>query len=377
MIEVPLAKKFIEQVTQYTDYNINIMDHKGIIIASSDPKRVGSFHQVAYNIVNGTDDIVETFDNNDYPGVLPGINMVIKLEGKREGCVGITGSPDEIKPIALITKMAIEAMLAYEKQKEAIYRRQNRKEYFRHMLTDEGSIDPNVIRALAKELLYSEDIIRIPILCRTKDPETKMLLEMIKSNSCHSLEDISFVIDEEHILIFKTMPQKGKNIFAEYKYIIADYLSPTLKWLREHEKGYKLYIGTFQSSFSQYYFAYQHCKWLECHINTKSTAEYFYDHVGQYINSVIPRNELQRIFNVHDSKLSESFKQNYIEMVGHLINNNYNMVATAEQMYIHKNTLLYRYNKMRSELNLNPQASSYDRRFMDAFYIYLNKNQYE
>lgn len=34
MIDALLAKKFIERITQYTEYNVNIMDEKGIIIAS-------------------------------------------------------------------------------------------------------------------------------------------------------------------------------------------------------------------------------------------------------------------------------------------------------------------------------------------------------
>ena len=42
MIEPELARRFIEQVTQYTEYNINIMNESGVIIASRDPKRVGT-----------------------------------------------------------------------------------------------------------------------------------------------------------------------------------------------------------------------------------------------------------------------------------------------------------------------------------------------
>ncbi|MDR0923372.1 MAG: CdaR family transcriptional regulator, partial [Hungatella sp.] len=89
MIETELAKKFIEQVTQYTEYNINIMNEQGVIIASRDPKRVGSFHEVAYYIVTGNEDIVVTSTEEDYPGVKPGINMVIIIDGRREGVVGI------------------------------------------------------------------------------------------------------------------------------------------------------------------------------------------------------------------------------------------------------------------------------------------------
>ena len=35
MIEPELARKFIERLTQYTEYNINIMNESGVIITTS------------------------------------------------------------------------------------------------------------------------------------------------------------------------------------------------------------------------------------------------------------------------------------------------------------------------------------------------------
>lgn len=373
MIELALAKKFIEQVTQYTDYNINIMNDQGVIIASRDPKRVGTFHEVAYYIVTGTEDMVVTSSDDDYPGVKPGINMVINIDGRREGVVGITGSPKEIKPIALITKMAIEAMLKYEKQQAEILRRQNRKEQFITMLTHEEFSDPKTLRSMARQLNYSETILRVPILCRLCGIEPEPFLELIKSGERHSTEDISFVLDDCHILIFKTMKETDRRIFSDYKYLIADYLRTALKWLREQEKECKFYIGSFQGSFSQYYYAYRHCKWLEETVETESTSAFFYDYAGDYIQKIIPMNELQRMFNIYERELDEEFKREYLEIAGALIACNYNLVSAAKKLFMHKNTLLYHYNKIKDVLNVNPIASGQDRIFMEAFYTYLRK----
>lgn len=57
MIKAALARKFIEQVAQYTDYNINIMNEQGVIIAGRDPERVGRFHDVAYYIITTNEDV--------------------------------------------------------------------------------------------------------------------------------------------------------------------------------------------------------------------------------------------------------------------------------------------------------------------------------
>ena len=100
MLDRDFAEKFIDRVTRYTDYNVNIMDERGIIIASRDKARIGQYHEVAYRLVTGTEEIVDT-TGMSFPNVLPGINMVIATGGVREGVVGVTGVPDEVRPVAL------------------------------------------------------------------------------------------------------------------------------------------------------------------------------------------------------------------------------------------------------------------------------------
>ena len=120
MIRPEMAQKFIDQITDYTEYNINIMDESGVIIASRSKDRIGTYHEAADRIVRGKEDIVVVDDDKLYPGVLPGINMAIIVNGKKEGVVGVTGSPSHIREVAMVTRLAIEAMLKYEKQQENI-----------------------------------------------------------------------------------------------------------------------------------------------------------------------------------------------------------------------------------------------------------------
>jgi carbohydrate diacid regulator len=372
MIETDLAKKFIEQVTQYTQYNINIMNDQGVIIASRDESRVGTFHEVAYYIVTGTEDMVVTSGEEDYPGVRPGINMVINIDGRREGVVGITGEPAEIKPVALITKMAIEAMLKYEKQQEEIRRRRDKKEHFTNLLIHVEHPDAGELRSMAHQLNYSENIIRIPILCKTEDVKAELILDMLKNGSSHGREDISAVLNETHVLIFKTMKPDNSKLFADYKYLIGDYLSTVLKWLRQQEKHCKFFIGSFQENFTQYYYAYRHCAWLE-EKAVGSTAAFFYDYAGNYVRSVVPFNELQWMFQTYEKEMSEDLRRSFIEITGALIKANYNLVTASKELYVHKNTLLYRYSKIKDYFNINPIESANDRFFMETFYSFLIK----
>lgn len=64
-----LAGKLIDRISNFTDYNVNIMDENGILVASRMKERIGSFHEVAFDIINGTEDIVMVDMDNPENGV--------------------------------------------------------------------------------------------------------------------------------------------------------------------------------------------------------------------------------------------------------------------------------------------------------------------
>jgi len=69
--------------------------------------------------------------------------------------------------------------------------------------------------------------------------------------------------------------------------------------------------------------------------------------------------------------MTDDFKQDFRELIGSLLDNNFNIAAAARQSFMHKNTFVYRYNKVRDMLNVNPQASLSDKWMLMYLYIYL------
>ena len=395
MIEPELARRFIEQVTQYTEYNINIMNEAGVIIASRDPKRVGTYHEVADRIIHGTQDMVVIRDERMFPGVLPGINMAIMHDGHKEGVVGVTGDPDKIHDVALITRMAMEAMLKYEKQQEQIRLRRSRKEHFINLLTQVEFASPSEIRGIARQLEYDETRVRVPILCRmraagfgnreryggeaqegadqtaVKMPDPEEALEALRRGRGHWIQDFSYVMDETHLLVFKTVHVDGRRNLVDYREEIEEYLEYLVKWFRDKGAEAAFYVGTLQNSFSQYYYSYRHCKWLESHVRHPGQIVFFTDYVREYFRTLTPRQELHRIFNVYDSEIGEDKKKQFVEMIKALEETNYNLSETAGKLYIHKNTLVYRYNKMKDYLGVDPMGSMDEREFLSLLFLYL------
>ena len=379
MIEPEMARRFIEQVTRYAEYNINIMDEKGVIIASRDPSRVGTYHEVADRIIHGTQDVLVIRDDRMFPGVLPGINMAIMLNGRKEGVVGVTGDPDRIKDVAMITRMAMEAMLRYEKQQEEIRLRRNRKEHFLSLLTQVEFASPSEIRGIARQLDLKESLTRVPVLCRLKagpgekDGRTmaEEALQALRRGKGHWVQDFSYVMDDSHLLVFKTIRKDKKRSFTEYRDEIRDYLEYILSWTEKKGIQAVFYVGSLQDSFSQYYYAYQHCRWLESHVDRPEKIVYFRDHIREYFRLLVPRQELQRIFHIYEDILSENDLKQFGEIAGAMEDANYNLTEASASLFLHKNTLVYRYNRMKDILGIDPMTSPEDRKFVELLRNYL------
>jgi len=408
MISADLARRFIERVTKYTDFNINIMDEHGIIIASRDPDRIGQYHAVAEEVLMSKSGIIEV-EQDDIRNVRRGINMVIEVDGRREGVVGVTGAPKEIRPAALMTKMALETMLRYEKQQEERRRYENRKEQFIYLLTQVADAGHEELRTMAADLGFPEERIRIPILIKTENADTAELLQKLRASRLHSHQDFSIAPDAGHVLVFKAIPEQGEYLLREYRSYLTEYLSaipgiPADRSAREAARdgktvhagtaehasaggktdsanaaesaaasGLQIYIGTFQENYKQYYAAYRHCKWLESHVTSASQVVFFYDHISGYARSIAPMNELRSLFHIYEKRFPEKQCGQLIETVLTLQDTNYNFARAAEKLYIHKNTLVYRLGRIRELTGLDPAASSQDRAFLLAFAVYLSR----
>lgn len=407
MIKPEMAQKFIDEIVEYTEYNINIMDESGVIIASRDKHRIGTYHEAAARILRGGPECIVVEDDRTFPGVLPGINMAIVDGGRREGVVGVTGDPAHIREVAMVTRLAIEAMLKYEKQQERILLRQGRKETFLYLLTHAENANPAELRAAAAKLEYDESITRIPILCRILDnTPPEQVLQSIKTNEGHCEQDLSGTLDDSHVLVFRTLKEKNTASVFSYREEILSYLEQTLRWMKRADVRAVFYVGSAQRAFTQYIHAYRHCLWLEARAaepvfhggvpaadpglpsagkagkageagkagkagKAGDRVVFFRDHIAAYFYSVLPREELHRVFYHYRHQLQGEDRQQFKELACALIETNFNLTEAAKRLYIHKNTLMYRYNKVKDLFGIDPVRNASDRTFLTLLYYSL------
>ena len=372
MIDRLFAERLIDKLSQFTEYNINIMDEDGIIIASRMKERIGTFHEVAFQLMKGDEDSRVVTKEDSEKGVRCGVNMVIHANKRKEGVLGLSGDPREIMPVAKIVKMSVELMLEYESYKYESLRKYNLKEQLIHLILYSDDFVREDLTKYIVALNLEDDMVRVPILiqCKNTTVNSEKLRQLLEENKSFCRQDFIDITREGFLIVFKSIDCPIDYIMQDYKYMIAEYLAPFLQYIRKEEIQMRIYIGPLQNDIMYYRQAYNYCMWMQKNIR-KDGSFYFYDYAVRYLESMATPTESHTLFLMLKQKLGKKFTDNYLEMMGALIENEYNLNKASDWLHIHKNTLVYRLDKIRESLNMNPLSSNSDRELMECFYYYL------
>lgn len=115
-----LAQRLIDQVAPTLEFNINVMDPDGRIIASTDPGRIGGVHAVARAAASGEPGIVH---DGGSPAERAGVNLPLRLEGEIVGVLGVTGPPERVAPVAQVLVLTMALLLEREREMDDSARR--------------------------------------------------------------------------------------------------------------------------------------------------------------------------------------------------------------------------------------------------------------
>src|SRR5690625_4464292 len=95
----------VNELQQLINEDVIITDEKGIIVASTDEKRINKFHEGAYLAMVHQEKMIMTEQmTKKLKGVRKGIVLPIMIENKAIGVLGITGDPTEVEAYARIVQ---------------------------------------------------------------------------------------------------------------------------------------------------------------------------------------------------------------------------------------------------------------------------------
>jgi carbohydrate diacid regulator len=364
-----LAQPIVDHIMPIAQQNINIMDSRGVIIASGHKHRINSFHQGARDVINNAQ-TVEIFpdDLEQYTGSLPGLNMPIVLHNQVIGVVGISGHPDKVRDIARMVKMVTELILEQEVlQEEARSQFQLRENFAALLLSDHASTNYDKLLKTAKLLKYELDLPRLvlvvdiqPILDHAHEnfgpndlvsSRTRENLIKLISNSSHITSQDLVVFIEDRLIILKYFEHKTWEM--AYKTWASDLLK-----LLAANMSLRLGLGSFVMDYTALGQSYQEALFA-LHVSTRQNplaTIHDFDILSAYLvkemNTKEPCQPLQNI----KAKLTISLARKYDmkNTIVSLLNNNMNITSTAKSLYIHRNTLLFRLKKFKEITGLDP-----------------------
>ena len=91
-----IASEIIKEISPVINTDLNIMDSTGLILASTNPERVNTYHEGAYILIANKMEEFIVEHENQYEGCRKGVNLPICFAREVVGVIGITGEPDKI-----------------------------------------------------------------------------------------------------------------------------------------------------------------------------------------------------------------------------------------------------------------------------------------
>lgn len=335
-IQKTTAASIIREISTVLNYDINIMNEKGIIIASTNPERIDGFHEGAYKIINENLEELLVYYDGEYQGCRKGINLPILVDGQIIGVIGMTGEVSEITQYGRILKKMTEIMVM---DISNIYQRsieEHSKIFFMNGIIA-NNIDTAEIRKQLKKFRFNESS-SIAVFMFTPSS----LLEK------HNLSN-TIAINNGNIGIAVTQLHQNK-------------LHNALLEISQKEKDAFFYISNRSADAGKLH---------EMYVNTENIYEYCSHANPELDNSIIYYDE--HLINVKLFNMSEKDKESCIE---HIFSNcideeksafakfikiyskyNGSINRIADHLFIHKNTVQYKINKIYSKTGLDMRKS--------------------
>lgn len=373
MITRKIAEQFIAKLREDTDLYVDVIDKKGIIQASLNPHRLGTFHKIAYDLIDGDKDEIDIDAGTGNSGQFRGIVLSVKENGVRVGAITVAGVPDEIRYVASVTKMALETRLEYEAKYESFQKYSSSRDIFNQALMYGENITREVLESRGGHLGIKGDCLRIAVFI-VAEPKMDFSSLVLQSpeNPFADEQDIVAVSRSNRIAVFKYL-QKDKSTLATYRYQLDEYF----QWWRGKfkELGVKAQfnVGTIQDDLVRHREAYQHAVWLVTSAKCQEEVNWFYDYTDQYFLSMVPTEIHRNVFKVYAELMDNSQLEYFPQVIGALDASNYNFIQASQKLFIHKNTTAFRLDKIKAALNVNPVKNQRDREFANNLLYYLRQ----
>lgn len=359
-----IVQPFIATLEEALHYKVTITDTNGYIVGSSDPARLNQFHPSAYEILCERQPI-ESWDiaTDSYVNVPEGVQLGygerVIYDGECIGLIGLVGAPEEIKQSIKTAQLVLQLMLDRKKASDELKLISKDKKAFLLRLLQGQYGSPEWIKERADtykiDLSRPRYVLTVQINLEKFDEKSPLELSQIKETMHRAIRSIFF---EQEDLLYEydtgetVLLTAGKHSDASQRRRQIEKAAVRLyAELREQCKVSAL-IGVSEEcgDYTGIPLALRQGR-MAAEIGAKTEngeGLYFYSQMrlGRIVASFSPeiRPILQRDIL---SKLLENHADSLLETLFSYFEMNGNVSQTAEKLFIHRNTLQYRFRKIK------------------------------
>ncbi len=334
-IGVRLFQNLINQIRDNVDGDFGVMDETGLILGCTDERLTGTTHPSVTEVTSDSSKVSE----------LQGcVFQKIFIKNRLEFIVFINMEDEHSKKLLAMLAVNVSNLKNYYEEKF------DRGNFFKNIITD--NILPGDIQIKAKELHIPFNVYRSVFLIKTEKVRDIQTHEVILGLFPKKLKDFVIALDEETVVLIKELkdPSDQKEIDRTAKAII-DTLNTEIMVKAQIGIGSIVEsVWDIGRSFKEAQTALQIGSIFE---SDKAIINYNNLGIGRLIYQL--PTTMCRLFlkEVFKKGSFEALDQETLFTIQKFFENNLNVSETSRQLYVHRNTLVYRLDKIQKITGLD------------------------
>ena len=265
-------------------------------------------------------------------------------ENQLEYVILVKGDSDDVYMIGKIASFQIQNLLVAYKE------RYDKDNFIKNLLLDNLLLVDIYNRA--KKLHIETDVRRVVFLIETKNEKDSNALETVRGLFTGKAQDFITAVDEKNIILVKELKEnESYGDMDKIAKMILDMLNT------EAMEKVRIAYGTIVQEIKDVSRSYREAKMA------LDVGKIFYEErdIVAYGNLGIGRLIYQLpmplckmfIKEIFDSKSPDDFDEETLTTINKFFENSLNVSETSRQLYIHRNTLVYRLDKLQKSTNLD------------------------
>ncbi len=334
MVSNQILQSTIDGLKQISRVELCVIDTEGNVLATTF-QEASDYSESAVMFVNSPADSQEVRGYQFFK---------IYDESQLEYILLASGSTDDTYMVGKMAAFQIQTLLVAYKE------RFDKDNFIKNLLLDNLLLIDIYNRA--KKLHIDTDARRVVFILETSNEKDNASLEKVRVNMGGKAGDFITAVDEKSIIIVKEL--EPNEDYLEMEQVAKSILNGLDPYARESAH---VAYGTIVSEIKEVSRSYKEARMAldvgKIFFDDKDTIAYSSLGIGRLIYQLpIP---LCKMFirEIFDGKSTDDFDEETLTTINKFFENSLNVSETSRQLYIHRNTLVYRLDKLQKSTGLD------------------------